>query len=90
LYRQAGEWAWIVPTSILVFRMRSYSDGFASVLLHRRTSALAYFFDPHNILDNEPERIVALMLITAPFVAGIAYSVGAICASLLEKNRRVA
>jgi hypothetical protein len=78
-------WAWVVPTVILAYRM---------VLQYGRTPmsteaplflTFEYFFDIEKIMPTaanptvgDPIRVLAQMMVTAPFCTGVAYSVGAI------------
>lgn len=76
-------WAWIVPSLMLVYRMLRYHSA-SSVLANAPISAISYFFDIQqsmptmaNLAASDPVRILAQMTITAPFYAGVAYSLGA-------------
>jgi len=79
-----ARWAWVIPSLILGSRMAKY-DSPHSVLIGGATSAIAYFFDiqqtmpgsAHQLVSNF-DRVWAQMTVTAPFYAGIAYSVGAL------------
>jgi hypothetical protein len=88
----AGAWAWAIPTAVLVFRMLTFHTP-SSVLFGTSMSAFKYFFDIQqnmptfaNPLASDPVRVLAQMSVTAPFYAGLAYSLGA----LLWKHRELA
>ena len=78
-------WAWSIPAVVLVVEMVSYRAP-SSVFSGSSMSAFRYFFEivPHittvqDILAGDPERILRQMRVTAPFYAGSAYSLGALC-----------
>jgi hypothetical protein len=80
----AGSWTWTIPTGILLFRMLRYHSP-SSVLLGSSMSVFKYFFDIQrfmptfsNPLASDPIRVWAQMSVTAPFYAGLAYSLGAL------------
>jgi hypothetical protein len=80
----AAIWAWVVPSLILAYRMVQYHPT-TSVLSTSSMSALRYFFEIEremprftNVLIGDPVRVLAQMSVTAPFYAGIAYSLGAL------------
>jgi hypothetical protein len=75
-------WAWSVPTIVLIYKMLQYHAP-TSVLIGSSMSALRYFFDIQrvmptfaNLLASDPVRLLQQMTVTAPFYAGIAYSLG--------------
>jgi hypothetical protein len=78
-------WAWSIPTLVLIYKMLQYRAP-SSVLIGTSMSAFRYFFDIlrnpaptlADLLASDPLRRLAQMTITAPFYAGIAYSMGAI------------
>ena len=77
-------WAWSVPTVVLIYRMLMYHPP-SSVLLGTSVTAIEYFFDIQKVmptlanpLASDPVRVLAQMSITAPFYAGVAYSLGAL------------
>jgi hypothetical protein len=80
----AINWAWSIPTLILLYRMSQYHAP-TSVLFGSSMTALKYFFDIQKVMPtwanpfaSDPVRVVAQMFVTAPFYAGVAYSVGAL------------
>src|SRR5258708_19591031 len=80
----AAVWAWIVPTLVLIYKILLYRAP-TSVLVGSSMSAFEYFFDIQrvmptwtNLLASDPVRLLAQMTVTAPFYAGIAYSIGPI------------
>lgn len=82
----AATWAWAVPTLVLGYKMLQYR-GSSSVL--SAESAFAYFFNIQQSMPtlasptvSDPVRVLAQMTITAPFYAGVAYSLGALCSKL--------
>ena len=77
-------WAWSAPTVVLVYRMLMYHPP-SSVLFGPSVTTIGYFFDIQKVmptfanpLASDPVRVLAQMTITAPFYAGIAYSLGAL------------
>ncbi len=79
-------WAWSVPTIILVYKMLRYHAP-SSVLFVSSMSAFRYFFEIQptmptfaTMFTSDVVRVAAQMTITAPFYAGVAYSLGAIAA----------
>jgi hypothetical protein len=77
-------WAWIFPTLVLSYRMLEYHAP-SSVLWCSSMTAAKYFFEMvkvmptvQNPLASDPIRAWAQMSVTAPFCAGVAYSLGAL------------
>lgn len=77
-------WAWSIPTIVLLYRMLMYHAP-SSVLVGTSVTAIAYFFDIQKVmptfanpLASDPVRVWAQMSTTAPFYAGVAYSLGAL------------
>jgi hypothetical protein len=77
-------WAWGVPVLVLVCKMLLYHAP-SSVLYSTSMSAIKYFFDIQevmptmsNLFASDSIRVVEQMTVTAPFYAGIAYSLGAL------------
>jgi hypothetical protein len=77
-------WAWIIPTVRLLYRMLMYHAP-SSVLFGTSVTASGYFFDIQKVmptfanpLSSDPVRVLAQLSITAPFYAGVAYSLGAL------------
>jgi hypothetical protein len=80
----AAAWAWAIPTTILIYKMLQYHAQ-SSVLVGTSMSAFRYFFEIRremptlpNLLASDPVRLLGQMTVTAPFYAGIAYSLGAL------------
>lgn len=76
-------WTWGIPALALVYSMLRYQAP-SSVLIGTSLSTLKYFFDIQtpmptiaNPTASDPVRALAQILITAPFYAGLAYSLGA-------------
>jgi hypothetical protein len=85
-------WAWTIPTVVLLYRMLIYRAP--SVLFGSSMTAIKYFFDIQKVmptfanpLASDPVRVWAQMSVTAPFYAGVAYSLGALSSqhALLSK-----
>jgi hypothetical protein len=83
-FDSAINWAWSIPTLILLYRMSQYHAP-TSVLFGSSMTAVKYFFDIQktapiwaNPFASDPVRVVAQMFVTAPFYAGVAYSAGAL------------
>jgi hypothetical protein len=90
--KKIGQWrsdsaasrAWIVPCAVLFYRMLAFHAP-SSVLYGSSMSAFRYFFEIQQVmptfrnpLASDPVRVLAQMSVTAPFYAGMAYSLGAI------------
>jgi hypothetical protein len=82
-------WAWAVPTAVLGYKMLLYHAP-SSVLYHSSMSAIKYFFDIQKVMPtasdfrgSDPIQVLAQMTVTAPFYAGVAYTLGA----LASKNQ---
>ena len=80
----AGTWAWLVPTVLLIYKMLRFHPP-TSVLVGPSISAFAYLFDIQKVmptlanpLASDPQRVLVQMYVTAPFYAGLAYSLGAL------------
>jgi hypothetical protein len=78
-------WVWIFPTLVLLYRMLEYHAPSSSVLYGSAMTKVRYFFDivkvmptQQTFLASDPFRVWAQMSVTAPFYAGVAYSVGAL------------
>jgi hypothetical protein len=94
-----GAWAWIIPTLVLLYKMAAYGAP-SSVFYSGSHSAFKYFFQivPHmprweeivqGNLGADPVRISAQLFVTAPFYAGVSYSVGALASKyeVIQKLR---
>ncbi len=80
----AATWVWILPTAELLYKMLQFRAP-SSVLFGSSMSAFKYFFDIQKVmptfanpLASDPIRVLAQMSVTAPFYAGVAYSLGAL------------
>jgi hypothetical protein len=80
----AGTYAWVVPTLLLLYKMWRFRPP-TSVLVGPSVSAFSYLFDIQKVmptlanpLASDPKRVLAQMYVTAPFYAGLAYSLGAL------------
>lgn len=78
--RATARWAWVIPSLILAYEVIQYRP--ASALI--RTTAMEYFFktglvmpDATDVGSSITRQVLAQMTITAPFYAGLAYSIGA-------------
>lgn len=88
-HRFSAVFAWIVPTVVLAYKMLRFTPAH-SVLGSSSASVFSYFFgELHgmptftDLTAGDPVRIFTQMFVTAPFIAGVAYSLGAICATQL-------
>lgn len=82
----AALWAWIVPAAILMYKMLRYRAP-SSVLFDNSMSAFRYFFEIQTVMPtfatmftSDVVRVAAQMTVTAPFYAGVSYSLGALAA----------
>jgi hypothetical protein len=82
-FDSAVRWAWSIPTLVLSYKMLQYHAP-SSVLFSTSITAMKYFFDIQKVmptwanpLASDPSRVAAQIFVTAPFYAGVAYSVGA-------------
>jgi hypothetical protein len=83
---ESARFAWLVPTLFLFYGLLRFVTH-SSVLVPNSTaelSALRYYFEIQpvmptraNFLAIDSKRVLAQMTITAPFYAGMAYSLGA-------------
>ncbi len=89
----AAFWTWTIPTLVLLYRMLQYHAP-SSVLYGSSMTAVKYFFDIQKVmptlsnpLASDPEQVWAQMSVTAPFYAGVAYSLGVLASkhSLVTK-----
>ena len=76
-------WAWSIPAVVLAYKMLQYQPP-SSVLVGTSMSAFRYFFEIERVMPtmryatpSDPVRVLVQMTITAPFYAGVAYSLGA-------------
>ncbi len=82
-----GVWAWCIPTLVLLYRIATYKPPVSVLVGSGFVDRLEYFFAIQQVaptfanpLASDPIRVVAQMFVTAPFYAGLAYSVGALLA----------
>jgi hypothetical protein len=80
----AASLAWLIPTVLLLWHLLFFHAP-ASVLYGSSMSAFGYYFNIQhvmptlsNILASDPVRLLSQMFVTAPFYAGVAFSVGAL------------
>jgi hypothetical protein len=78
-------WAWVLPTCVLLYRMLEYHAPSSVLYGGSSMPALKYFFviqtvapTLQNPLVGDPIRVWAQFSVTAPFYAGVAYSLGAL------------
>jgi hypothetical protein len=91
-----AKWAWLLPTAVLVYKMARLDIPHSIIPeASAHLSALAYFFEierwspsvAHPFeMRGDPIRLVAQMLFTGPFYAGMAYSIGAVVAELTGRK----
>ena len=87
-FREQGTRAWIVPTGVLGYKVLTFADPYASVLVPHFWTRFSYFFviqrtGPTFAPDFggvDPLRVAEQMSVIAPFYAGLAYSLGALVA----------
>ena len=78
----AAMWAWIIPCAVLLHGMLIFHAP-SSVLVGSSMSAFKYFFKIQTVmptfknLTSDPTRVLDQMIVTAPFYASVAYSLGA-------------
>jgi hypothetical protein len=82
-----GMWSWALPAAILIYKILTFkapsSVLFNTSFFRTSISAYKYFFDiqsgtpdlPFRFVG-DPQRMGALRFVTAPFFAGLAYSIG--------------
>lgn len=80
----AASRAWMIPTAFLLWGLMTFHAP-SSVLYGSSMSAFGYYFNIQhvvptlsNILASDPVRLRSQMFVTAPFYAGVAFSVGAL------------
>lgn len=87
-HHSPATWAWIIPTLVLGYKMLRYQAGYSVLIGRTSISSFGYFFHVLHRMPTlsspggDPARVLAQMVITAPFYAGVAYSVGALCSKL--------
>lgn len=82
----ASVWGWVLPSILLAIAMLLYTPE-RSIITGNMNTKFSYFFDvqhsmptARNPFISDPKRVYFQMVLTAPFYAGIAYSVGALLA----------
>jgi hypothetical protein len=94
---ESARFAWLAPTLFMAFKLlRFVADS--SVLVAGSTaaiSALRYYFDIQSVMPTranflmiDGSRVLAQMTITAPFYAGVSYSLGAYLSKRVRLPRR--
>lgn len=80
----AASLAWLIPTVLLLWHLLFFHAP-VSVLYRSSMSAFGYYFDIQhvmptlsNLLASDPVRLLSQMYVTAPFYAGVAFSIGAL------------
>jgi len=86
-----GMWAWAFPALVLAYQMVRYHPPSASVLYGAGLPKVRYFFEIQKVMPNlrnfrdlfandplQTLRVLTQMVVTAPFYAGVAYSLGAV------------
>lgn len=99
-----AEFVWVVPAVILAYRLLTFSSSPSSVLVQRESlSALHYYFSSLFVTMNAGEyvwnssnpspnfvpQLLAQLRYTAPFYAGIAYSLASWLRTRIKLNARV-
>ena len=89
-FRKLAIWAWILPTIILSYKLLTFTDPQASILISHPLSRFSYYFVTVRLMPtftdlrgSDPIRLVQQMTVVAPFYSGVAYSIGA----LLEDHK---
>jgi len=86
--------AWILPTVVLVYKLLTFTEPYASILAPHSSTRFSYFFVIERSMPTfrdlrgaDPIRVAAQMFVVAPFYAGLAYSIGALAVrrNLLKK-----
>ncbi len=84
-HHSIATWAWVLPTCVLLYRMLEYHAPSSVLYGGSSMPALKYFFviqtvapTLQNPLVGDPIRVWAQFSVTAPFYAGVAYSLGAL------------
>jgi hypothetical protein len=82
-FEKLATWAWILPTLILLFRLLTFTEPYASVLASNPLSRFSYYFviersTPSFYNFAGTARVVEQMTFVAPFYASVAYSIGAL------------
>jgi hypothetical protein len=93
-FQRLATWAWILPTIILSYKLLTFIDPNASILVSDPLSRFSYYFvivrlTPtfSDLRGSDPIRVLQQMTVVAPFYSGVAYSAGAFVKShkMLER-----
>jgi hypothetical protein len=81
-----AQYAWVLPTIILAYKLLTFTEPQASVLAPHSSVRWEYFFDIQRTMPtffggDDPIRVLEQLDVVAPFYAGLAYSVGAFAAT---------
>jgi hypothetical protein len=87
-FRGQATWAWVVPTGVLSYKLLTFTDPYASVLVPHFSTRFSYFFVIQRTMPTftlgfggvDPVRVAQQVTVIAPFYAGLAYSIGALAA----------
>jgi hypothetical protein len=86
--RRLATSAWILPTIVLVYKLVTYTEPYASILAPHSSTRFSYFFVIQRSMPTfaavlggvDPIRVLQQMFVVAPFYAGLAYSIGGLAA----------
>lgn len=77
--------AWILPTMVLVYKLLTFTEPYASILAPRPSTRFSYFFVIERSMPTfqdlrgaDPIRVAAQVFVVVPFYSGLAYSIGAL------------
>jgi hypothetical protein len=93
LFPRLATFAWILPTIVLVYKLLTFTEPYASILVPHSSTRFSYFFVIGRSMPTFPTpgfdyvRAAQRLFVVAPFYAGLAYSIGALAArhNLLDK-----
>ena len=87
-------WAWILPTTIICYKLSMFHDPHGSVLATDHWARFSYYFvierfipTFYNFRGSDPSRVAAQLTAIAPFYSGIAYSIGTLTPKVLQRIR---
>ena len=76
-------WAWGLPAAVLAYKMLQYQAPSSVLSGTTLMSAFKYYFEIERVMPtmryatpSDPVRVLSQMTVTAPFYAGVAYSLG--------------
>src|SRR5712692_455407 len=94
-FPRLATFAWILPTMVLLYKLLTFAEPYASILAPHSSTRFSYFFAIERSMPTftpgfggvDPVRVAQQMFVVAPFYAGLAYSIGALAArhNLLKK-----